>query len=384
MLYIHAVNIGLAAAVVVGIAAEYLADRGFKAAFWWMLSFIALMLHGIATAVAPVVFSEPVAAFVAFLLSAFAISFLNAGVALYYGGKPHWRLIKVVFAAVVLTNFGVLAMFTGSNFASAAEAVLLVGAQATGIFILLGTKRGRHDRVFLTILVLYTLNLASRPFFEAFAPGAGAVAMEINNTLVMIILANILMLRLGMQLLKNKKRESETDCLSGLLNRHGFQTALDKARRVPQSVVPASLVLCDLDFFKSINDKHGHYVGDGVIAAFGKLMRVGAREGDICGRIGGEEFCIYLRNCDAGAARLFAEWLRVAFSSMRYPGLDTHANFTASFGVAEFNRGDTLETAYRRADKALYTAKRNGRNCVRLESGIAEPAVSERRLRPSG
>ncbi|MDA4845568.1 GGDEF domain-containing protein [Hoeflea poritis] len=384
MTYIHAVNIGLAAAVICGIAAEYLYDRSLKAAFWWMLTFVALMLHSVASVAAPLVFTEPVSGFIAFAFSIMAISCLNVGIAQYFGSRVPWRLIDVVLVIAVVVNFVAGMTFPQSMVASSTAALLLAGAQASGIAILLGTKRGRRDRVFATILVLSTLNFASRPFIEAFAPQGGAIAMHVNNTLVMIALANLLMLRLATRLLKDMKGQSETDSLSGLFNRHGFQVAVNGARKLSQSVNPASLIICDLDHFKSINDEHGHYAGDRVIAAFGRLVRAGARDGDICGRVGGEEFCVYLHNSDARSARLFAEWLRVAFSSTSYPEIDGNTRFTASFGVTQVDSDESIEAAYMRADKALYRAKREGRNCVRSVGEAAELSGISFSPRPAG
>ena len=384
MSYIHAVNIGLAAAVICGIAAQYLYDRSLKAAFWWMLTFVALMLHGVASAAAPLVFAQPVSGFIPFAFSAMAISCLNVGIAAYFGSRVPWRLIDAVLVVTMVVNFVVGTTFAGTVLASSTTALLLAGAQAVGIYILLSSKRGRRDRVFATVLVLATLNFASRPLIEAFAPGGGAVAVQVNNTLVMIGLANLLMLRLATRLLKDMKGQSETDGLSGLFNRNGFQAAVNRARKLSESVAPASLIICDLDRFKSINDQHGHYVGDRVIAAFGRLVRAGARDGDICGRVGGEEFCVYLHNSDARAARLFAEWLRVAFSSTSYPELDANIRFTASFGVTQIGGDEPVEAAYMRADKALYRAKREGRNCVRSVGDSAELSGISFSARSSG
>ena len=246
MTYIHAVSIGLAAAVICGIAAQYLYDRSLKAAFWWMLTFVALMLHGVASVAAPLVFAEPVSGFIPYAFSIMAISCLNVGIALYFGGRVPWRLIDAVLVIAVVVNFVAGMTFPQSVLASCAAAMLLAGAQASGIAILFSTKRGRRDRVFATILVLSTLNFASRPFIEAFAPQGGAIVMHVNNTLVMISLANLLMLRLATRLLKDMKGQSETDSLSGLFNRHGFQVAVDRARKLSESVNPAALIICDL------------------------------------------------------------------------------------------------------------------------------------------
>lgn len=377
--YIHAVNIGLAAAVICGFSAIFLFDRSRKSALWWMLSFSAILLSALSSAVLPMVTAQPVADYVAFAFTIMAITCLNVGIAWHYRVDTPWRTIDAVVALTLVVNFAAMTTLPDGLVLWTVEAVSLAAAQAVGLLILLRSEEGKRDRVFIAFLALSMLNFLSRPLLEAVARAdntdselsSAAVAMHVNDAMIMIGLATFLMLRLANQLLADLKGQSETDALSGLLNRSGFNAAVRSARG-RHGRAAACLIICDLDHFKSINDRHGHHVGDRVIAAFGRLVRAGARDGDVCGRVGGEEFCIYLLNSDARAARLFAEWLRVAFASTSYCELNANARFTASFGVTQVEPDETIDEAYVRADTALYQAKRDGRNCVRAVGGAPD------------
>jgi diguanylate cyclase (GGDEF)-like protein len=373
--FIYAVNIAFAAAIVCGFSGIHLYDQSRKPAFWWLLSFIALLIMAIAAAVTPLFMAAPVSRFICLALNMLAISCLNVGIAWHCEKAVPWRLIDTLLVGALVVNFLVGMIWPGGSIESGVAALSLAAAQAVGINTLLSPGRGSRDRVFALILGLLMLNYLSRPFIQALVSGGPAsgglsaadMIIHINNTVLTIGIATILTLRLAGRLFYDLKGQSETDSLSGLLNRHGFDLSIKKIRVQSDSAAPTSLILCDLDRFKSINDEHGHYVGDRVIAAFGRLIRAGSREGDVCGRFGGEEFSVYLRNSDVRAARLFAEWLRVAFASTSYPELSNATRFTASFGVTEVAPGERIEEAYKRADEALYEAKRDGRNCVRTQ-----------------
>jgi len=183
------------------------------------------------------------------------------------------------------------------------------------------------------------------------------------------------------------REEAHTDLLSGLLNRRGFE---EGARGVIDgagtSGTPISLLLADLDHFKSVNDRHGHAVGDSVIVAFSKLLRTAGPQASIVGRTGGEEFAVLVPTCDLATARLLAEGLRTALALGSLPGVPTEVGpVTASFGVASLAADEDLNSFLRRADEALYEAKRGGRDCVKLARGIevatpaAQPVLHERR-----
>jgi diguanylate cyclase (GGDEF)-like protein/PAS domain S-box-containing protein len=134
--------------------------------------------------------------------------------------------------------------------------------------------------------------------------------------------------------------------------------------------LPCSLVICDIDHFKKINDNFGHQAGDDVLIAFAGLLRRHCRSGDLVARYGGEEFVMICADCDNGTATSRAEELRCELAEFPMMALSGKC-ITASFGVTEVQPGDTPETMLRRADRALYQAKEIGRNAVvQLGSGI--------------
>lgn len=124
-----------------------------------------------------------------------------------------------------------------------------------------------------------------------------------------------------------------------------------------------SLIFCDLDHFKLINDVHGHKVGDDVLKEFSRLVSIHIRKADTFSRWGGEEFVLLLPETNlAGAARI-AEKLRTEIERHQFPHV---GKITASFGVSQFITGDSETTFIHRADKALYKSKQNGRNRVEV------------------
>ncbi|MEO8496343.1 MAG: diguanylate cyclase [Planctomycetota bacterium] len=135
---------------------------------------------------------------------------------------------------------------------------------------------------------------------------------------------------------------------------------------------PCSMIICDIDHFKKINDVHGHQAGDDALIRFASVLQAHARSGDLVARYGGEEFVVLCADCDNATATRRAEALRRAIAEHMQPSLGNKC-ITASFGVTEVQGGDTPETFLNRADRALLQAKDNGRNMVvQLGTGIAE------------
>lgn len=157
--------------------------------------------------------------------------------------------------------------------------------------------------------------------------------------------------------------QANTDPLTGIANRRSIMSELD--RRIVWSrdtSEPLSVIVFDIDHFKSVNDGHGHMIGDRVIAKVAKIASGQLRENDEVGRIGGEEFLWIMPGCDSGAAVRAAERLRWAIEA------GTHGaplpSVTISAGHAEVRGGDSALILFARADAALYDAKRMGRNRV--------------------
>ena len=130
-----------------------------------------------------------------------------------------------------------------------------------------------------------------------------------------------------------------------------------------QRQIPCSLIICDLDRFKQVNDTFGHQAGDEVIKCLAALLKSSCRPGDLVARYGGEEFVVLCSDCDNATAARRTEQIRINLCHMPQLKMGSR-QVTASFGVTEIQPGDTPETMLRRADRALFMAKAKGRNCV--------------------
>lgn len=151
-----------------------------------------------------------------------------------------------------------------------------------------------------------------------------------------------------------------TDPLTQLHNRRKLRQDMDLAIAVDRRYhTGLAFILCDVDYFKSINDQDGHEAGDAVLRQLAKQLRQHTRELDTVARWGGEEFAILTALSDGTRAHALAEKLRQILAESVFPG---DRSVTASFGVAVLTATDTAETLIRRADQALYAAKAAGRN----------------------
>ncbi|MEO6349366.1 MAG: GGDEF domain-containing protein, partial [Candidatus Limnocylindrales bacterium] len=172
-----------------------------------------------------------------------------------------------------------------------------------------------------------------------------------------------------------------TDALTGLANKRSAQDTLKRmSAHAGRTLSPLAAVMLDLDHFKQINDLFGHECGDEVLAAVGSTIAETLRESDFAARYGGEEFLLLLPDTDREAALEASERLRTAIGALRVPG--ENRNVTASLGIAVLpdDAGDSMQLR-RRADQALYAAKRSGRN--RVESWQADVlATSPRSNQP--
>lgn len=154
------------------------------------------------------------------------------------------------------------------------------------------------------------------------------------------------------------------DTLTGLPNRRSF---LDKAQtelaRASLTGTPLSLLMLDIDHFKAINDRFGHAGGDASLIVFCMACRLALREQDVLGRIGGEEFAVLLTDTDIAGAVATAERLRAGVETLGADAVEARL-LTVSVGVAGLMEGESLDQLLNRADRALYTAKMEGRNRV--------------------
>jgi len=164
---------------------------------------------------------------------------------------------------------------------------------------------------------------------------------------------------------KRARMEAETDALTGLANRRRVMAELDRLvihARIAQ--MPMVLVLFDIDHFKRVNDTHGHPAGDAVLQQVARIAKAQARDSDLVGRVGGEEFVWAIPAASESMARAMTERLRRTIASESAIG--DVPPVTISLGYTAIQPGDTALSMFARADEALYDAKHSGRNRVRM------------------
>ena len=162
------------------------------------------------------------------------------------------------------------------------------------------------------------------------------------------------------------EEKASLDFLTKLYNRQKFNSFLDyeisKSNRYENQYL--SLLLIDIDFFKSINDEHGHLVGDLVLQEVSRILTICSRDTDIVARWGGEEFVLMLSQTNIEHAYLVAEKLRATIEKHHFSDV---GQVTCSIGVSQYHKNESKEELFKRADNALYKAKNSGRNRVELE-----------------
>jgi diguanylate cyclase (GGDEF)-like protein len=169
--------------------------------------------------------------------------------------------------------------------------------------------------------------------------------------------------------IKSLRSAVNMDALTGLGNRHCFgRVELQMVARVSHDVKPMAVLMIDIDFFKRVNDSHGHPNGDRVLVSVAQQLGSTLRDHDSAFRLGGEEFCVVLWDASAVQASMVAERLRVLVQCTPVTLESGEViSVTCSVGVSQYRAGETnLQAALQRADVALYRAKNNGRNRVEL------------------
>lgn len=300
------------------------------------------------------------------------------GVALYFTGIRRFagvgydvRLLAAMVAAVTLAG-----AITGEHVAWAAifNGFAYAGYEWLNAFTLWRHPRFGTDRVQRVVAVVYALMGLVLPAraIALLLIGQSRLSLQHGDLwqlpiyvfgFVYLVVTNV-----GFVLMCKARAEAETrlqartDDLTDLPNRRALDEeiahALAAARR---SGRPFAIVMVDVDRFKFINDTHGHGVGDATLAAFAQRLASALREPDRAFRYGGEEFCVLLADTDLAGARTLAERAR---AHVMQPFDGTMRALTASFGVTSWQLEDTGDTLFRRADRALYAAKANGRNRV--------------------
>ncbi|WNO59691.1 GGDEF domain-containing protein [Rheinheimera sp. MMS21-TC3] len=163
----------------------------------------------------------------------------------------------------------------------------------------------------------------------------------------------------------NKELQANTDPLTELVNRRFIDASLRNDFKLhPEQFFPLSIITCDLDHFKQLNDQFGHQAGDIVLKQVAELFRTQLRQQDIACRTGGEEFLLFLPKTIKADAFKVAEKIREKISKQSIINNETDYKITASFGIADCYNHLQVDTAIALADQQLYQSKRNGRNQI--------------------
>lgn len=244
------------------------------------------------------------------------------------------------------------------------------------------------DRVLFCVAALSALNLILRPViilaisprfdnYDGFQQSLYWTTVQFSQAMMSIVAAISLMVAVAIDLIRELQAEANADDLSGLLNRRGFEARASSAlRRCIDDGLPTALLIADLDHFKQVNDRHGHAVGDAIIAGFGAHVRHLGPADMVAGRIGGEEFAVLLPGASIETARRLAEVIRIGLPTACAERIPPSLVPTTSIGIAAGVPGQGLSHLLRQADQALYDAKRAGRNRVRAFSPVALASIA--------
>ncbi len=174
--------------------------------------------------------------------------------------------------------------------------------------------------------------------------------------------------------IEEQRQKALRDVLTQLPNREAYNLRLEvEFERWQRYGRPLTMVVCDVDHFKRINDNYGHLAGDKVLRIIAKTLRKRLRKTDFIARFGGEEFVVLMPETEQDQGFKVAEGVREAIASCPFHFKEQPVSITMSFGVSEFIEGDSAEAVFSRSDKALYQAKEGGRNlCLLAESPISD------------
>ena len=313
------------------------------------------------------------------VLSTLAIGGFAATHWLLFRALSHWlgprRCARIVAILAVMAPLGYFLIFGHyrwrvgwANFLLAAQLLLL----ALACFAPRTALRGNWRMVIAFGVISMAILTFGRGVLGAFTDLYPSFLTPHPWNVTAMLMTNLLPLMMNYAVLGGWHEEAEialrqqaiTDTMTGLINRRGWieigQPLIANANRIDQ---PIALLMFDIDFFKRINDTHGHEAGDRALRSFGRLLLENRRANDLAARIGGEEFCLLLPGSSAQAAQAIDQGLRQQLATIA-----TQLGFPIGFssGLAMRHPGETLESMMIRADAALYGAKEQGRGRLEL------------------
>ncbi|WP_338763229.1 diguanylate cyclase [Massilia sp. METH4] len=220
--------------------------------------------------------------------------------------------------------------------------------------------------LFFSMWTLIAISSGTLPIGVSFDSEQAVMSLRVGvifTALAPLTVASVMAARNA--LLARLMHVASHDSLTHALNRGGFMTSAEAVLATPKVTrQPVAVLMMDIDFFKAVNDNHGHAAGDVVLASFASVAQSCLRRGDLLGRLGGEEFAVLLPGCSPEAACAIAQRICDAFAAHPVAvGGDAPLHSTVSIGVACWNKPSiSIEAMLGAADSALYAAKKSGRN----------------------
>jgi diguanylate cyclase (GGDEF)-like protein len=318
------------------------------------------------------------------VLTVLSSLFFLEGTRLFRGKKV--RKTAIVAVTIAYTIAQLYLTFIDSNMNLRIIIVSFLVAAIFGLIVLELLVKVPSDLRFSywitgSFFAVYSMFLVYRGVSTCLFPLSGdmlAPSMLHSLTFVMAMFLGIgwviRFIILNSELLENELKDAQlqlqkmatTDFLTGIANRRLFQESgeseIQRARRYKS---PLAVLMIDLDYFKKVNDNYGHATGDKALVTFVNNCKKYLRDVDIFGRLGGEEFAILLPETDINGGKILAERLCTVIAESDIEAEDKIFHITVSIGISELLSGeDKLDALLKRADDAMYEAKRNGRNRV--------------------
>lgn len=347
-----------------------LANPSSRRALWFAASYAVGMLTPFSLLVMP--YSQRPFVYGALNYASFSggLFLMTGALASFYGKRPRWLLVAWLFGASLANGWMISGWPSDTLFYNLDYQMPFIVAVALSGGVILSASRAALDLALAGMYGLLAVHFVIKSFLAvSFGVGrfpdgyVGSIYALISQSATGVLLIGtglLTLLIVAQSAIADARRAAETDQLTGLLNRRGFD--LHCARRLARARSqgdPASVMILDLDHFKRINDQFGHPTGDEVLRAFAASLRRVLPPSAVVGRMGGEEFVVFLNGARLETVQTIAETIRGATSVIEHlPPI------TVSIGVAGVMSGETFSDAMRRADKALYEAKETGRNKV--------------------
>ncbi len=376
---VMAVNIALGSLFAAAYAIIALSNKSQRRALWFSVGYLVGMLEPACDLLAPVVGKPELLegiGYTSFLLATLSIS---ATFSVFWRRPPPWPQILLILAVGLALRVLIWPLPPNTLVYGIAYQLpfTLAAILATSTVLSVRPRRALHLAL-AGVFGLIAAHFMLKPSLAmALSPGAApsdyahtayALVSQASSGVLLLAAGIFLLLVVAQRAISESQLASETDPLSGVANRRGFDRLAQEALSRAQPMgLPVSVATFDLDHFKAINDTFGHSTGDAVIVAFARLLRASAPAGSVVGRQGGEEFALLIAGVTAQMAWLAADTIRIAAARQTEGDLPP---VTVSGGVAQLRRGETLSELLSRADQASYQAKHGGRDRICMAAYI--------------